>query len=366
MALSVLDLVGSPESLGAAHGAYAPETLRAFARERLELARTPEWTGRRLERAQVLALAEACLDAHRHYSPALTRELEALADAAGVSVAEALVVGGFTDFVDTVYGAGADTASGGTGGGPAGADQCTAFLVPSCRSAEGGAMLGQTWDMHAGAERHVLVLRAVPDDAPAFVTFTSVGCLGMIGMNEHGLAVGINNLSGADGRVGVTWPHVVREALRQRDAEGALAAIERAPLAGAHNYLVLDARGRGANVEATATRRHVTRLAGETLVHTNHCLVDETVRVQRERDAVAQASSEARLARAQALLERETLTPLDLQAITADADAICYRGAPPRFVATCGAVVMRPATRDAWMVAGLPSEHPFERLAMPA
>lgn len=365
MPLTVLDLSGSAEALGAAHGAFAPDTLRGFARERVALAGTAPWAGASVERAQVMALAEACLEVHERYSPRLTRELAALADAAGISLAEALVVGGFTDFVDTVY-ALAGGGSAGVGAAPVGADQCTAFLVPPARAAQGAAMLGQTWDMHAGAERHVLVLRAVPDDAPAFVAFTSVGCLGMIGLNEHGVAVGINNLSGADGRIGVTWPHVVREALAQRDAAGAVAAIERAPLAGAHNYLVLDADGRGANVEATPTRRWVTPLDGDTLIHTNHCLVDATVRVQRERDATAQASSEARLARARALLGGGGLTPADLQAVTADGEAICYRGAPPRFVATCGAVVLRPATREAWMVAGLPSEHPFERVTLPA
>ncbi|MEZ4609969.1 MAG: hypothetical protein R2838_06930 [Caldilineaceae bacterium] len=42
------------------------------------------------------------------------------------------------------------------------------------------------------------------------MTFTITGCVGMIGMNEHGVAVGINNLLGRDGRPGVHWPFVVR------------------------------------------------------------------------------------------------------------------------------------------------------------
>ena len=365
MPITVLDVAGTPSEIGAAHGAFAPDTLRAFAAERVALAGTAEWSGGALPRDGVLALAQACLEAHRAYSSALTEELEALAEAAGIGVAEALVVGGFTDFVDTVYGAVA-ASQGVRAPAPPWADQCTAFLVPGSRSADGAAMLAQTWDMHAGAERHVLVLRGAPADAPAFAIFTTVGCLGMIGMNEHGLAVGINNLSGADGRVGVTWPFVVREVLRQRDLDAALRAIVDAPLAGAHNYLVLDAAGRGANVEATATYAHVTHLERDPVVHTNHCLVGETVGRQRERDAAAQASSQARLARAEALLAHADLTPDDLQRVTADTEALCYRGGPPRYLATCGAVVMRPATRDLWAVPGLPSEAPFERVDLRA
>ena len=365
MPIVVLDVAGTPAELGAAHGAFAPDTLRAFADERVALAGTPEWSGAAFDRSQVIALAEACLEVHRAYSPALTDELEALAEAGGIGVAEALVVGGFTDFVDTVYGA-VGAASGSPTPAPPEADQCTACLVPAARSADGAAMLAQTWDMHAGSERHVIVLRGAPTDAPAFATFTTVGCLGMIGMNEHGLAIGINNLTGADGRIGVTWPFVVREVLRQRDLDAALRCIVDAPLAGAHNYQVLDAAGRGANVEATATYAHVTKLERDPVVHTNHCLVGETVRRQRERDAAAQASSLARLARADALLARHDLTPDDLQRITADTEAICYRGGPPRYLATCGAVVMRPATRDLWVVPGLPSEGTFERIELRA
>jgi isopenicillin-N N-acyltransferase like protein len=67
-----------------------------------------------------------------------------------------------------------------------------------------------------------------------------------------------------------------------------------------------------------------------------------------------------------ALLERRDLTPDDLQAVTRDAEAICYRGGPPRFVATCGAAVMRPGGGEFWAVRGLPSEAPYVRVPLPA
>jgi isopenicillin-N N-acyltransferase-like protein len=102
------------------------------------------------------------------------------------------------------------------------------------------------------------------------------------------------------------------------------------------------------------------------LVHTNHCLADHTRAVERPRDPTAVASSERRLARGLALLDRADLTPADLEDVTRDPDAICYRGAPPRHVATCGAAVMRPATRDFWAVRGLPSEGAYVRVPLPA
>lgn len=363
--LPILDVAGSPADMGASHGRVARDALRAFAAERVRLAGDPTWTGRELDRAHVLALGERCLASHRAYAPDLAAELEAMAEAAGVSAAEALIVGGFTDFVDAVYAIGGPEPPERVPV-PEEAMDCTAFLVPRARAAGGHAMLGQTWDMHQTAVEHVMVLRGAPRDAPAFVAFTTLGCVGMIGMNEHGVCVGINNLSARDGDVGVTWPFVVRKMLQQTDLEGALRCLKRAPLAGAHNYLLLDRAGHGANVEATTTRAVVTRLDGEAVVHTNHCLVPETWSLERPRDEDAMASSLARLARATALLDRDGLTLDDLQEVTRDGEAICYRGEPPRHVATCGAVVMRPATTEFWAVRGLPSEADFVHVALPA
>ena len=364
MTLPILDVAGTPAEMGATHGRVARDALRAFAAERVRLAGEPAWTGRALSRSAVLALGERCLAAHRAYAPDLARELDAMAEAAGLTAAEVLIVNGFTDFVDTVYAVGGPGAPAPTAV-PEEAMDCTAFLVPGARAAGGQAMLGQTWDMHETAVEHVVVLRGAPRGAAAFVAFTTVGCVGMIGMNEHGVCVGINNLSAGDGDVGVSWPFVVRKVLQQRDLDGALRCLTEARLAGAHNYLLLDRDGRGANVEATTTRTVVTPLAGDALVHTNHCLSPETIALERPRDEDAVASSSARLARGCSLLDRGDLTPDDLQAVTRDGEAICYRGKPPRHVATCGAVVMRPGTRDFWAVRGLPSASSFVHVPLP-
>jgi isopenicillin-N N-acyltransferase like protein len=371
MGLKILDVAGSPREMGRQHALVAGDALVAFAADRVHLAGEEAWTGRSLDRSGVLALAERCVDAHRSYSPDLSEELAAMAEVAGLSLAELVVVNGFTDFIDTVYAVGvsgsvSERTAAPPGAAPPGADDCTAFLVPRSRSADAHALFAQTWDMHRSAEEHLIVLRGAPRDAPAFVTFTTLGCVGMIGMNEHGVCVGINNLSGGDGRVGVTWPFVVREVLRQRDLDGALHSLARADLAGAHNYLLLDRHGRGANVEATSTARHVTYLERDGLVHTNHCVAPGPLARQRPRDPETQAASVRRLTRAADLLDRHDLTPADLEAATRDPVDICYRGGPPRHLATCGAVVARPATLDFWAVAGLPSEGVFERVPLPA
>ncbi|HET8985916.1 MAG TPA: C45 family peptidase, partial [Trueperaceae bacterium] len=205
-----------------------------------------------------------------------------------------------------------------------------------------------------------------PAGGPDFIVYTTAGCVGMIGMNEAGLSVGINNLMAADGRPGVTWPFAVRAMLEKETRDDALEVLAGARLAGGHNYLVLDADGNGANVEAMPTRSHTTLLASEVVAHTNHCLAPSTLAVERQREAGSQASSEARLADAYRLLGEaasrgDALSIEDVQGVTADTASICHRGTPPLFVATCGAVVMRPATRELWAAAGMPSSEPYVR-----
>lgn len=357
--IPLLELSGRPYDMGLEHGLRFADAIRRFADERVRLAGDPTWSGRSLSRSDVLALANACLAEHRRYAPELVEELSGMADATGLTLPELIVSGGFTDFIDTAYGAKrAQTPA------PAAADNCTAFIVPDVRAENGQGFFGQTWDMHASACEHVLLLRGRPQGKPAFLTFTTAGCLGMIGMNEVGICVGINNLLGGDGQAGVTWPFVVRKVLEQETIEAALACVTEARLAGAHNYLLFDAHGRGYNVEATSSAHEVSELSSDALVHTNHCLAERTRAVERTREPDSQASSEARLNRALELLDRDGITAEDLMALTRDESAICVRPQGAKEIATCGAALMRPKTLEFWAVRGLPSENAYAHFSL--
>jgi len=130
--------------------------------------------------------------------------------------------------------------------------------------------------MHSSATPHVFLLDTTVGDHPRALTFTTHGTLGQIGMNDAGIAVGINNLTVTDGTIGVTWPFVVRRVLKQRDFDTAMTCIIDAPLAGGHSFLLFDSLGNGASIEATPTTSHVERLESIPLIHTNHCLVPDT------------------------------------------------------------------------------------------
>ncbi len=354
-AIRSLRVAGSPEAIGASHGATFSDDIVAYSAERVSIVTAGDWSGAAVSTDQVLSIAESMLPAHDSYAEDLSHEMTAMAAAAGISAAEAVVVGGFTDFVDTVRGLFGDAPY---------EDNCTAMIVPAPRAQNRQGMLGQTWDMHDTATEHVILLDLEPEAGPRALVFTTVGCLGQIGMNEAGIAIGINNLTAAAGTTGVTWPFVVRKALQQSDLDAAVKSVLDADLAGAHNFLVVDAAGRGVNIEAMPQHKHVTEVAEVTLVHTNHTLEESTTVFEAQRPSGLMESSHRRLSRARRLVDGKTLGPDDLMAITRDSEAVCQVSHEPFHVESCGAAVMRPATGEFWAVWGRPDLNEYERFEL--
>jgi isopenicillin-N N-acyltransferase-like protein len=334
--LRVLEIFGDATDFGRIHGVECAPLIRSYLEERLGLSGDASWAGRQAQAETVLGLAEATLTHHQNYSTSLYEEMLALADGAGITPAEAVVVGGFTDLVDVVRAH--------DGWAPI-EDDCTALLDP------GNGILAQTWDMHASAGAYVVMLKLDPLVGPAAVVQTTAGCLGQIGMNEAGIGVGINNLTSI-GKPGVTWPFVVRKALEQTTLEAAVDCVIDADLAGGHNYLLMGPDGTGVNIEAMPGTVKVDRVTERPFVHTNHCIDPGTRLEEGQRTPEHVVGSQTRL-------ERGGDLATDLDAFFSDS-AIARRAVSPQDVATCGAVVMRTKERRLDSVWGIPGELPWE------
>jgi isopenicillin-N N-acyltransferase like protein len=347
---------GDAAHRGSVHGAAFHNEIRRYTEERVRLSANGTWSGRAVTVDEAVALATRMLPAHRSFDPDLYEEMEAMANAGGISPAEAVIVGGFTDFVDVLRAGGAT--------GLAEEDDCTAVIVPD-ELAGGSGFLAQTWDMHDSATEHVTLIRVAPPSGPGGLVFTTVGCLGQIGMNQAGIAVGINNLTATNGQVGVTWPFVVRKVLAQTSIDDALVVVLEAELAGAHNYLLFDESGTGYNIEAMPGYRAVTRMEREPLVHTNHCLDTEARRLEAPRPGDLMKSSVDRLATATDLLAKwvatgDALSVQHMIDLTREPEVICRRSAPPYHNESSGAAVMRPGTGEFWACWGVPADNQFE------
>jgi isopenicillin-N N-acyltransferase-like protein len=334
--MRVLEIFGASADLGRGHGSVCSAMIEKYLDDRIGLTSQEAWSGSRVDRDFIIDTAEETLEHHQRYSETLYTEMTALAEAAGITPAEAVVVGGFTDLVDVVRGR--------VGAAPA-ENNCTAVINPS------QGFLAQTWDMHASAGEFVFMLKIDPLIGPDVFVQTTAGCLGQMGINEAGIAVGINNLTSM-GKPGVTWPFVVRKALEQTDFDDSVQSVLDADLAGGHNFLVMGPDGDGANIEAMPRSKKVTRANGSPLIHTNHCVHPETAAEEGERLPEHVESSNLRL-------DIGTRAASDPEAFFAD-PAISRRATEPHLVATCGAVIMEPAKREMRAVWGVPGDHPWE------
>jgi isopenicillin-N N-acyltransferase-like protein len=315
--------------------------------------------GRQVTEAMLLELANRCVDRSRAYDALGFAELEGIAHGAGLSTAQVLAMNGLTDLRDVLaWGAVMPEIERMQLGG------CTSVVALGDVTQSGTPVCGQTWDLATDNMPFVLMVRRSPSEGPRTVALTTVGCLTLIGMNEHGLCVGTTNIRTRDARPGVTYLSILHQAIQCETAGRAADETLRAYRAGGHYYWYVDAEG-ASTVECAAETAAGRSFVGGLAVHTNHCLQPGIRAVEADTPG---ASSHARQERMDALLAAKIgkLTPVDLQAFFADRkngkDAICrhdFEG-----ISTNGAMVMEPSTLTAWACHGPPDVAVWERFSL--
>ncbi|MBK9123619.1 MAG: hypothetical protein IPM16_10950 [Chloroflexi bacterium] len=363
--LRTLHIRGDSHAMGLAHGEEFAAEIRSFAEQRMQLCLALPTDGPTLTRDVVLADVAACVPYHERYAPEAMAEMRGIAHASGLSIEEVIILSGFTDIVDLL---GAQHALS-QAAASAPVDDCTAFVVSPQASEGPGPYIGQTWDMNREASPYVLMLRAEPHDGPNYLTMTVTGCVAMIGMNDAGIAVGINNLSATNGTPGVNWTVVVRRALSQEKIEEAIATIVEAPLAGGHNFYLADSHGRCVNIEAMPGKHFLEEIRTGAFVHTNHCLSPHTRSVESLPDAYSASSTHHRHQRATELLSRDLISVSDLVALTRDHSAnpgVCVHVGPGNVnnIESSAAIIMSPVTGELWAVKGNPCLGEYEHLVL--
>jgi isopenicillin-N N-acyltransferase-like protein len=99
------------------------------------------------------------------------------------------------------------------------------------------------------------------------------GCVGMMGVNQYGAAVVVNNLTSNDAQIGILWPVLVRAMLDQPSVHAMADVLRQARLSSGHNYMLADRHG-CQNWETSGHRKKMTWHArGDGIFfHTNHYL----------------------------------------------------------------------------------------------
>jgi isopenicillin-N N-acyltransferase like protein len=332
----VLEVFGDSADIGRGHGKTCAEMIRRYVDVRIDLSSREAWSGGASDRDLILSCADDLLEHHERFSESLYTEMLAMAEAAGITPQEAVTVGGFTDLVDVVRARVSHVGE---------EHNCTGIINPEA------GVFAQTWDMHASAGEFVIMLKIDPMMGPDVFVQTTAGCLGQMGMNEAGIAVGINNLTSV-GKPGVTWPFVVRKVLEQETLDDAIEVVLGAEVAGGHNYFLMGPDGDGAMIEAMPRNKRLTRTNGNPLVHANNCVYPETLEEEPPRLPEFVENSNERLRLGEEFAH-------DLEAFFAH-PTISRRASDPAETATCGAVIIEPGERRMKAVWGIPGDHPWE------
>ncbi|MGP3533308.1 C45 family autoproteolytic acyltransferase/hydrolase [Microbacterium sp. RD1] len=135
-----------------------------------------------------------------------------------------------------------------------------------------GVVLGQNMDLPSSMSGNQALLRiAESHGEPTQIVLTAAGMVGLLGVNRAGVACCVNTLEGLPGSLtGLPVAFVVREVLRQPNADEAVARLVGVPHASGQHYAIADSRGiRGFECSAEAC---VEGPAASGLVHTNHAL----------------------------------------------------------------------------------------------
>ena len=198
--------------------------------------------------APYLAASEAAV-------PHLVDQLRGIADGADQPFARVMAANAFEEIYGLVeLGVGRATPL----------ERCTDVVIAGVD----GPLLGHTEQWYAGDQGSVGIVIDIPDDGPLVLAPVVAGTLPLVGINEHGVAVGAMSLTARDERVGIPRALVARDVLDARDGADAVARATRVGRAGGYTYLVALPAEPSRVVETTATREGTF----EASIHTNHAL----------------------------------------------------------------------------------------------
>ncbi|MEO1335845.1 MAG: C45 family peptidase, partial [Myxococcota bacterium] len=263
--MKVLELHGTSRQMGQAFGEACRTSIRDLYQRRMANAieQTQSYGRRTIDERGVLDLASRCLPLVQVYHPPGFDELTGIAQGAQLDLVQIWAMNALTDLRDVAA----------FGPRPSADEEgCSSFIVQSDRTEDGGAWCGQTWDLSTDNMPFVLMVRRRPSDGPETLCLTTVGCLSLIGMNEHGVAVGTTNLRSHDARFGVGYLDIIHKALSCRSTSAAVTTITEAPRSGAHYFYTVDGKGASMAVECTATDQVVKSVEEGVHVHCNHFL----------------------------------------------------------------------------------------------
>jgi isopenicillin-N N-acyltransferase-like protein len=256
--------------------------------------------------------------------------------------------------------------------------ECTAMCIGGAASADGTAWLAQNWDWIGQQRKAMILVHAVNGQGVVHTTLTEAGILAKIGMNQHGLCVGLNIVrSVKDGSQSGVPIHIVlrhllglqslvqvRNCLNDLSMRWGFSASSNIPAADRFGEI-------GCFELAPAGWAECRPNAQGAVVHTNHFLCPSLMPDQADMSQYMSSIPRLKTAQSHALkspLDRHGLEKF-LTDETGDYLAVCRRPnpelPPEARVESVAGIVMRANSCQIWIAPGVPSTVAFEEVFTP-
>jgi isopenicillin-N N-acyltransferase-like protein len=222
------------------------------------------------------------------YTPQYLRELEGMAQGAGVPLDDLMVLNCMEGIVNDALHL-----------------KCTSFAVGGEWTTNGHVLIGHNEDWSPEDENTVYLVRAHPENEPAYLALTYGGLIPNIGFNQHGIAQCCDSVYPNDSRLGIPRIFVARAVLACQTLSDALSTAVLNKRAAGYNHLIAHESGELYNIEVSA-KQFSTQYAREGMIaHTNHYLDPRLQQIEHQPESLLR--SHVRLNRAERLLR--TMVP---------------------------------------------------------
>ncbi|MDF8335862.1 MULTISPECIES: C45 family autoproteolytic acyltransferase/hydolase [Sphingomonadales] len=170
-------------------------------------------------------------------------------------------------------------------------EKCSTLAIASAGSP---VWIGQNMDLGAWTDGHQVVLHiAEPDGNPDALVFSLAGMIGLMGVNECGLAVAVNALPELSRlRPGLPVAFIIRKLLQATSLTDASAVLLATEHATCQHYLLADPTGLRSFEVGHDTIVELSGATADRLFHTNHALAPQLQQVTSTYD---QLNSKCRL-----------------------------------------------------------------------
>jgi isopenicillin-N N-acyltransferase-like protein len=291
--LPLIEIYGSHRQMGQQMGeACAPQVKHSIDNARKLLAEAYDtlqltWDGAKIQARKYLPFAE------ERY-PRYIEEIKGISEGANVDFDDLVVINAMEAVTnDALH-----------------LTKCTSMAVNQERTANGHVLVAHNEDWLPEDEPDVFILRAKPENEPAFLAMTYGGLLPNVGFNSAGIAQCCDSVYPSDSRIGIPRIILSRAVLSARTPSEAIRHALVAHRAAGYNHLLVHESGEIYSVEVSA--RQFALLYGENgyLVHTNHYVDPKMQTVECDPDELV--STRVRYFRALRLIKSQPMQTVNL------------------------------------------------------